>query len=150
MRFVFFLASLLSIISLSAIDLGFDRETISIKPYLTDPASCLSCHKETEESMLRDTALSCDTHCLSCHGDITVAHHPTGIRNRRTDATLVLTKFGRIGCRTCHDLHVKRFDSEAWKSETLFQRIFNHQERYKTYFLFKKNTNGELCRQCHF
>jgi len=150
MRFAFFLACLLSIIALSAIDLGFDKETLSIKPYLSDPSSCLSCHTEADKPMLHDTALSCDALCLTCHADFTASHHPIGIRNRHADPSLVLTKYGRIGCRTCHDLHVKRFDTRPWKSETLYQRIFNRQDRYKTYFLFKQNTNGELCRQCHF
>ena len=51
-----------------ALDASFDNETVAIKPYLADSSSCLSCHSPQEkDTLLKDTAKSCDNKCLTCH-----------------------------------------------------------------------------------
>jgi hypothetical protein len=64
-------------------------------------------------------------------------------------AALQLTSQGLNGCSTCHDLGQPRFDQVRWKAESLYDRLFRRQPRYRTYFLVFRNDRGQLCKTCH-
>ncbi|MCU0822061.1 MAG: hypothetical protein MUC95_06245 [Spirochaetes bacterium] len=128
----------------------FDEETNKIMPFISSKSSCIKCHdiKEINDSF-NNTAIACDTLCLSCHRDMD-KHHGVGMRPyKKVSAGIRLSGKNKIACITCHDLNLKRFDDRPWRSESLFEKIFSRDERYKTYYLIINNSNGELCKICH-
>jgi len=115
--------------------------------FLSSVVECLGCHKKNEaESFAGQSAKSCSNYCLTCHK----GHHKTDIRPKREPRiNMPLKENNKITCYTCHDLKWKRFDDTSWKSESLFESIFNREERYPTYYLRIKNNEGALCKNCH-
>jgi hypothetical protein len=114
---------------------------------LSSHETCKQCHNQKEaESFRGTTARSCSNSCLTCHK----GHHEIKIwLKREPREPLPLRKDQKITCYTCHSLTQHRFDATPWKSESLFERFFNKQERYKTYYLRIKNNEGALCKNCH-
>ena len=129
---------------------AFDPETKKIMPFITSKSSCVKCRQKNNlKSMINDPAIACDASCLECHKN-TDKHHSVGMRpDNRLKANLRLTHDNKIACITCHDLNFNRFDDTSWRSESLFEKIFNSNERYKTYYLIINNSNGQLCKKCH-
>jgi ribosomal protein L37AE/L43A len=60
-----------------------------------------------------------------------------------------LTKHKRLACITCHNLTHKRFDTESWRAQSLYESMFKKQKQYKTFYLEINNRKGKLCKQCH-
>ena len=113
--------------------------------YSSDP--CLDCHTAEEAKEFRGrTAASCSNYCLTCHS----GHHKIDIwLIRKPDVNLPLKDEEKITCYTCHDLIKKRYDDVSWRSESLFDSIFNKKDIYKTYYLRINNRDGSLCKSCH-
>ncbi len=77
-------------------------------------------------------------------------HHPVGTRlSKMPDEPLLLSSEMKMACFTCHFMTRARYDSERWKSASMFDRVFHKQKRYKTYFLTLHNEQGQLCLYCH-
>ena len=129
---------------------AFDPETKKIMSFISSKSSCIKCHQNDNlNNMANDPAIACDTSCLECHKNME-KHHGVGMRpDNRLKANLRLTHKNKIACITCHDLNFNRFDGTAWRSESLFEKIFNRKDRYKTYYLIINNSRGQLCKKCH-
>ncbi len=115
-------------------------------------AACASCHaKDLSVRFPAHKGRPCTPYCLTCHfKDSKDQHHSVGspLRKKPADARL-LTEGDRTGCKTCHDLSTQRYDQVRWRSESLFDRMFRSQARYKTYLLVYRNDRGQLCLTCH-
>lgn len=141
-----FLLGLVSALQLMAQDAG--------APCLPSSAekSCQSCHPEdAAQRWGRRRSRPCSRYCLSCHAPKEMqGHHPIGQKLPATPPTeLLLSVGGSTGCFTCHDLGKPRYDRMRWKAESLFDRLFRRQLRYKTFFLALRNDRGQLCKTCH-
>ena len=115
--------------------------------FRTSTKECSRCHSNEEVQPLAGrTTRSCSTYCLTCH----TGHHKLDVRlGKEPKTTLPLTDNKKITCYTCHDLTKNRFDTAPWRSESLFDRYFNKQESYMTFYLRINNHNGDLCKNCH-
>lgn len=134
--------------AVSAFD--YDKETEKIMPFVNSFSSCVSCHEQNEISTrLKNPAKSCDLYCVRCHKNMN-EHHSVGaaVKGIRPD-NIVLSEKAKIACFSCHNLNIKRFDTECWRAESLYESIFHSRDIYKTYFLAVKNNNGQLCKKCH-
>jgi len=127
--------------------LGMDAETIENMPFLISEKYCLECHTKAEtKSYQGRTAQSCNEYCLTCHK----VHHPVGKRiSRNRPENLKYFKRNKMACFTCHNLHNKRYGKESWKSESLFESVFEDKDKHLTYYLVINNRKGLLCKQCH-
>jgi hypothetical protein len=129
---------------------AFDEETKKNMPFVSSKSFCLECHNTSETKRLANPSKSCSTYCLTCHKDKKENHHKIGIRTKHSPPLdLEYTERGRIACYTCHNLNNNRYDSESWKSQSIFESTFRKQSKYKTYYLVLKNNNGQLCDKCH-
>jgi hypothetical protein len=127
-----------------------DKATEKIMPFVGDNSFCLECHSRQElETQYTDPAKACDNYCFKCHKE-SETHHPVGKEvTFDIPGEIVLREGGRLACISCHDLKNKRMDDKPWKSKSLFGRIFRRQTNYKTYYLIKNNSKGQLCKNCH-
>jgi hypothetical protein len=119
---------------------------------LKDATACQTCHKEDGQGRwAMHRGRPCTPYCLTCHAKADMAqHHSVDVPLRKAlPAPLPLTKEQRMACFTCHDLSRAREDGIPWKAESLFDRLFRKQRRYKTFFLVQRNERGQLCRICH-
>jgi nitrate/TMAO reductase-like tetraheme cytochrome c subunit len=129
---------------------AFDPETKKIMPFVSSKSSCIKCHQmKNFHYDKNDPAIACDASCLECHKNMD-KHHSVGIRpDNRLRPNLRLTQKNKIACITCHDLNFNRFDDASWRSESLFEKLFNKKDSYKTYYLIINNSDGQLCKKCH-
>jgi hypothetical protein len=118
-------------------------------------AACAGCHaQDLAERFPAHRARPCTPYCLTCHfkdgKEVKDQHHSVGtaLRKKLTDPRLV-TEGDRLGCATCHDLSTPRYDKVRWRAESLFDRMFRSQDRYRTYLLVYRNDKGQLCLACH-
>lgn len=92
--------------------------------------------------------------CLGCHRDKDVsALHPVDIRpGPQGPRDLPLDERGAITCATCHNVHGP-FEADApFVAEALSKRllsVFQTKKKYRTFFLRRRNDNGQLCLGCH-
>jgi len=131
---------------------GLDNETKKIMPFVDDTSYCTRCHTSSDiQNKLGDPAITCDIYCLTCHKTITQKnHHPVNIKmTEPVEHDFHYSKFKKIMCVTCHDLHVDRFDSSPWKSQSLFDLTFRKKKKFKTYYLTIQNNKGQMCKTCH-
>ncbi len=121
-----------------------------IHPFIHSKKSCEECHSNNEmKDLLHDSDKICSILCYTCHKGMQ-NHHIVDVKiNEKLPANFILTRKNKITCITCHDLKNKRFDTSSWKAESLFEKIFTKKSEYKTYFLTKKNDDGQLCKTCH-
>lgn len=130
---------------------AFDDETKKIMPFVDDKSYCKRCHSGSDITGFGDPTITCDIYCLSCHNTITPKnHHPVGVKmHGSVEHDLHYSKLKKMMCITCHDLHVDRFDSSPWKSQSLFDLTFKRKKKFKTYYLSIKNNKGQMCKTCH-
>jgi ribosomal protein L37AE/L43A len=128
--------------------LSIDLETEKIMPFVTNKKICMDCHAQKQPNVVNEPYKACDTYCLTCHNDMSVKHHPSGIRMRKIPEAIELTSTQRMACISCHNLAEKRFDTSPWRSQSLYDSLFS-SKKHHTYYLKVKNTNGELCLRCH-
>lgn len=114
-------------------------------------SACASCHKDNASRWESSQHRPCTPYCVNCHTKTEMSrHHHVGIELPRVpDEVLKLTADMKLACFTCHDLSRPRYDSVRWKASSLYDRIFRSEKRYKTYFLSKRNDEGQLCLTCH-
>jgi hypothetical protein len=112
--------------------------------------ACVDCHPSgKDKAKLVDPARTCDANCLRCHKDMD-KHHPVGPEVEAKDKVLLpLLGTNKVACISCHDLKTSSSDTRSWKAQSLFARLFQGQQRYRTYYLRINNRNGELCKACH-
>ena len=122
-----------------------------------DKSSCAGCHVEnkthnpTEYEKDKFTT-DFSSFCMECHdnGDMT---HPINVEvDYDIPEDLVLADESRITCVTCHTVHGDHESDRPWSSSSFLGRlgsIFNGKKAYKTYFLRRNNSSGELCLTCH-
>jgi len=121
-------------------------------PFIVSSQGCMECHtKEEAISFKNRTTESCSVFCASCHEQTLdlEAHHKVSQRMTTKIPRGIRLLNNRVTCFTCHDLKSKRFDNSSWKAESLYESLFDSKEIYKTYFLIKKNNEGQLCKTCH-
>lgn len=129
--------------------MAIDASTQRDMPFVTTSKYCLSCHtKEQASSYKNDTTRSCSTFCKTCHEDLG-GHHKTDMRLKGPASEKAALLDNKVACFTCHDLKKVRFDSSSWKSQSLYESLFNSKKVYSTYFLIEKNNEGQLCKRCH-
>ncbi len=126
-----------------------DPATVKIMPFVKSNEFCNQCHIAEEVSSYKGrTTESCSIYCISCHKDVG-AHHKVDVIMTEKIPQDMKFRSNRITCFTCHDLKKRRFDTTAWKSESLFESFFSQKSIYKTYYLTIKNNDGKLCKKCH-
>ena len=126
---------------------GMDPETIENMPFVISEKYCLECHTEDEAKKYKGSTIqSCNEYCLTCH----TVHHPVGKRmSKDRPENMNFFKRNKIACFTCHNLLNKRYGEESWKSESLFESVFENKDKHLTYYLVINNRKGYLCKQCH-
>ena len=115
-------------------------------------ASCAPCHAADGGARWeRSRSRPCTPYCLTCHKRAEMdQHHPVGsVLRRRPAGDYPLTAGSKTACFTCHDLSRPRYDRVRWKAASLYDRMFRHEDTYKTYFLSTRNDQGQLCLACH-
>ncbi len=119
-------------------------------PFIASETSCVECHKIKKMTVtVNDTENACSYLCLTCHKDMD-SHHAINLRlSEPFPAKFVLTSKNRVTCITCHRLKTNQYDTSSWKAESLYESIFNSKKIYKTYYLAKRNNDGQLCKTCH-
>lgn len=129
---------------------AIDKDTEKIMPFVNDNSFCLECHSREElDTRYTDPAKACDDYCNKCHKE-RESHHPVGMEvTFDIPDNILLREGGRLACVSCHDLKNPRMDDKPWKAKSLFGRIFRRQVAYKTYYLIKNNSKGQLCKNCH-
>ncbi len=152
---ILFLVTVFSGLVFKMISDGADSDTVEVMPFVESASYCVKCHSDRKSNgYLKEPALSCDTYCMTCHGtmeDIRDRHHVVNVRiSFKPKFSFRSSKKKRIMCITCHNLKEKRYDKVSWKAESLFEKVFKGRSRYKTYYLVMKNSNGKLCRKCHY
>jgi hypothetical protein len=129
--------------------MAYDDSTIKDMPFVTTAKYCLECHSREEALLYRNrTVQSCSVYCSTCHKDLG-AHHETDLFLTGKVADGIELLNNKIACFTCHNLKNKRQDSESWKAESLFEKLFQPKTIYPTYFLIERNNKGQLCKKCH-
>lgn len=125
-------------------------DSLSIHPFINSKEACNECHtKSNLNIIINRPSEACSPQCFTCHKD-TKKHHPVNIRiHDKLPDNLSLTRKKRITCITCHKLDSKRYDSRSWKSQSMFETVFKKKDQYKTYYLVKNNSDGQLCKTCH-
>jgi hypothetical protein len=136
------------IFSIYIFAIAFDIESIKIHPFIQSTTSCLQCHSKNDKKII-NTTVTCSQFCLSCHKD-NKNHHAINVKLReKLPEEFKLTDKNRLTCITCHNLNNNRFDNSSWKAESLYEKAFSGKSQYKTYYLIKKNSSGQLCKTCH-
>ena len=127
-----------------------DHEAQKAVPAAEQTRACLTCHaSEKDKPKLVDSTRTCDANCIRCHKDME-KHHPVGPEVEERDrVALPLLGDKKVACISCHDLKTAQTDTRSWKSQSLFARLFQRQQTYKTYYLRIKNSDGKLCKACH-
>ncbi len=147
MRKIFFVSGFILIIY--SLGRTLDNESLTIHPFLQSENYCVDCHAMEKNYMKRGPALACTPFCLTCHKEIK-NHHVLNIKITETlPEGFILTERKKLICITCHNLNNKRFDNTSWKAESLYEKVFKGEKKYKTYYLVKKNNEGQLCKTCH-
>ncbi len=119
---------------------------------LKDASACAACHREDASSRwAANREFPCTPYCLTCHPPAEMdQHHTVGVHLAKPlQAPLRLTEDHRMACSTCHHMAGPRLDTQRWRAESLFGRLFRTQDAYPTYFLVLRNDRGQLCRACH-
>ena len=136
------------IFSIYILALAFDNDSLKIHPFIQSTASCMQCHSKNDKKII-NPVITCSQFCLSCHKNIK-NHHSIDVKiNGKLREEFKLTAKKRLTCTTCHNLNNNRFDTTSWKAESLYEKAFSGKSQYKTYYLIKKNNNGQLCKTCH-
>jgi hypothetical protein len=158
--FINFMFVLLWLLSRSADVLAVDAEDAhstgclpQLTQNLTPTPVCQTCHKKQPKLFATNSDKVCTTYCMTCHPKEEMSRHHTvnTILNKTPDDEMhmVLTTEKKIACITCHEMSRLRYDKVRWKSTSLFDRMFRHEDKYKTYFLTMQNDSGKLCLTCH-
>lgn len=141
----------LLVMVLAGLVIAADPETVKIMPFVSSSQDCVKCHSASEvQQWSNDTANACDAHCMTCHKAMG-SHHTVGVnvQGNLPESMGPLTRGSKLRCVTCHNLSRNRFDEAPWRSESLYESIFQRKNQYKTYYLVMKNTKGQLCNTCH-
>jgi hypothetical protein len=147
-RIIIAILLLCGILSIYILATAFDNESLKIHPFIQSPASCAQCHLKNDKKII-DPGITCGELCFTCHKDMK-DHHAINIKMAdKIPGELRLTEKKRLSCTTCHNPGNARFDSSSWKAQSLYERTFGGKSQYKTYFLIKKNNDGQLCKTCH-
>jgi predicted CXXCH cytochrome family protein len=112
--------------------------------------TCVNCHDAAATAEIRARLTNpCSAMCATCH-TFKERHHAVGVLiSGHVQAPLVLTKKATNACVTCHDVTRPRFESSAWVSQSLFERVARRSGENKTFYLVMRNDRGQLCRNCH-
>ncbi|GAB4265624.1 MAG: hypothetical protein Kow0092_18090 [Deferrisomatales bacterium] len=123
----------------------------------TREGDCERCHLATPDPGAAATAgLRKDVVglCLECHRDKDLsALHPVDIRpGAQVPDDLPLDDHGTITCATCHDPHGPYEADEPYVAQALSRRLLSlltGRRRYRTFYLRRRNDEGQLCLACH-
>jgi hypothetical protein len=128
---------------------ALDNESLTIHPFLQSGTYCMDCHAKDNKIKITDTSPVCSQYCVTCHKSME-NHHAINIKiKEQLPDEFVLTAKKRVACFTCHNIKSNRLDTSSWKAESLYEKVFKGEKKYKTYFLIKKNNEGQLCKTCH-
>jgi hypothetical protein len=136
------------VIIVYSLSIALDNENLSIHPFLQSEKYCMDCHSK-DNKYITETGAICSQFCVTCHKAMN-NHHSINIKvPEKLPDDFVLTGKKKLTCVTCHNIKNRRFDKVAWKAESLFEKVFKGEKKYKTYYLVKKNNEGQLCKTCH-
>ena len=134
---------------LSMNSFAYDASTKKDMPFVTTAKYCLKCHTREEALSYRNrTTKPCSVYCMTCHKNLGAHHKVNLFLSGKIPKDIALHK-NKVACFTCHDLKKKRFDKVSWKSESLFESMFQSKDIYRTFFLIEWNNEGQLCKKCH-
>jgi hypothetical protein len=139
---------IICIFTLYIFAIAFDNESLTIHSFSQSTAYCINCHLKNDKKIINPN-ITCSQLCLTCHKDIK-DHHIINIKIAgKLPEEYKLTDKKRLTCSTCHNLNNVRFDNSSWKAQSLYEKAFAGKSQYKTYYLIKKNNDGQLCKTCH-
>ncbi|MBI5017003.1 MAG: hypothetical protein HZB55_16150 [Deltaproteobacteria bacterium] len=131
------------------------RGALDPHAFLSDRRHCMDCHADPPRKGVRPrfkkdvVAL-----CLDCHRekDLT-ALHPVDVRpGSKVPRDLPLDERGAITCATCHNPHQALEAEVPYVAQPLYQRLLSvlgRGRRYRTFYLRRRNDEGQLCLGCH-
>ena len=126
---------------------------------LEDGEKCTQCHPEKPSSQpgpvytfqkirMRDNFTEV---CTACH-EYGERSHPTDIEIDFDVPADLPVFYGKVTCATCHYPHGESKSETRYVSASALNKlgsIFSRKKSFKTYFLRRENTDGELCLACH-
>lgn len=123
--------------------------------FLRDRRHCLDCHAEVPRRgatlrFKKDVV----TLCLDCHREKDLsALHPVDVRpGSKVPRDLPLDDRGAITCATCHNPHRPAEGTEPYVAQPLYERLLSAlggDRQYRTFYLRRRNDEGQLCLGCH-
>ncbi len=127
-----------------------DDDAARIHPFIHSDKTCIECHnKVSVKAQMNNTSYICSQQCQVCHTDNS-SHHQINVKmGEKLSENIILSSKKRMMCVTCHDPGRARYDNSVWKAESLYEKVFGSGGKFKTYFLIKKNNEGQLCKICH-
>jgi hypothetical protein len=149
MRKIFLLSGcIICIIVIYSLCIALDNENLTIHPFLQSETYCMDCHSKDKKHQT-ETGAVCSQMCMTCHKDMD-NHHAINLKiSEKLPSEFMLSSKKRVACITCHNIHNIRFDEVSWKAESLYEKVFKDEKKYKTYYLVKRNNEGQLCKTCH-
>jgi hypothetical protein len=139
---------IIGIFTLCAFGIASDNESLKIHPFTQSTAYCSNCHLKNDKKII-NTKIICSQLCLTCHNEME-NHHIINVKIvGKLQEDFNLTEKKRLTCISCHSLNSTRFDNSSWKAQSLYEKAFTGKSQYKTYYLIKKNNDGQLCKTCH-
>lgn len=127
--------------------------------FMSDPEKCSQCHIGTPKEGIDDYTtvefkkdIVC--FCQDCHQEEHFQDlHPLDVRPEVTvPKDFFLANYSMLTCITCHDPHMKAHAKERYVSVNILERLKSFlffEKEFKTYFLRRNNSKGELCSSCH-
>lgn len=121
-----------------------------------DRRRCAGCHGEVPRKgarvrFVKDVVAI----CLDCHYDKDLSTlHPVDVRpGTKVPRDLPLDDRGAITCGTCHDPHRPADAAQPFVAQRLYERLLSaftrKDKRFQTFYLRRRNDQGQLCLGCH-
>jgi hypothetical protein len=120
--------------------------------FMDDKGRCEECHISTPVKpgglFIKDVV----SICRECHFDTHGMSHPVDIRPETGGSIpLALDHEGTMTCATCHDPHMDPYSATPYVRKGIIDKLKGmfSQSGYRTYYLRRPNTEGQLCLLCH-
>ena len=140
----------------------FSQES-EFHPFINDKNLCSTCHvtyqtANTSGNTISYIVVNVDSShihtyvCLGCHPHKAEVHPVQITSSFPVPKDLPVSKMREITCTTCHNPHFSRYSSRPWIPRSFLQILndfVKRKKQYKTYFLRRNNSKGELCMSCH-
>lgn len=135
------------------------EESVNPHAFMGDPEKCTTCHDKAPVLGVDDFTTvtfndSIMVLCSGCHEDAHLREeHPVEVRPEFEIPTdFHLDSDYTMTCTTCHEPHGDFIARTRFVPPRFWEKVsalIRPPERFRTYFLRRSNTHGEMCLSCH-